>query len=137
MIPEVPTLDVDGDLLRALLAGWIAGAAAAFAATGILVAVLARTTAWRARLTEVRVSLPLVGIIVVNGALLVLTIVGLVLGALYHAGDQPGFSLSIVAAGTALLALGWFVRGRLEWPLWALAGVFVIAYGGLLPLLAG
>lgn len=137
MIPEVPTLDVDGDLLRALLAGWIAGAAAAFAATGILVAVLARTTAWRARLTEVRVSLPLVGIIVVNGALLVLTIVGLVLGALYHAGDQPGFSLSIVVAGTALLALGWFVRGRLEWPLWALAGVFVIAYGGLLPLLAG
>jgi hypothetical protein len=137
VIPDVPTLDVDGDLLRALLAGWIAGAAASFAATAIVVAALAQTTAWRARLTQVRVSLPLVGIIVVNGALLVLTIVGLVLGALYHAGDQPGFSLGIAVAGVTLLALGWFVRGRLEWPIWALVGVFVASYGGLLPLLAG
>ncbi len=137
MIPDVPTIDVNGELLRALLAGWIAGAAASFAATAIVVTVMARTTAWRSRLTEIRASLPLVGIIVVNGALLVLTIVGLILGGLYHAGAQPGFSLGIAVAGVTLLALGWFVRGRLEWPLWALAGVFVASYGGLLPLLAG
>ena len=137
MIPDVPTIDIDGELLRALLAGWIAGAAASFAATTIIVTVMARTTAWRSRLTEIRASLPLVGIIVVNGALLALTIVGLILGGLYHAGEQPGFSLGIAVVGVTLLALGWFVRGRLEWPLWALAGVFVASYGGLLPLLAG
>ena len=63
----MPTLDVDGALLRALMAGWIAGAAAALAATGLLLVVLSRAVAWRYRLSEVRVSLPLVGIIVVNG----------------------------------------------------------------------
>ena len=137
MIPDIPTIDVDGELLRALLAGWIAGAAAAFATTAVVVAALARTNAWRTRLTEVRANLPFLGIVIVNGAILVFTIVGLVLGALYHVGDQPGFSLGIAVAGATLLAVGWFVRGRLEWPLWTLAGIFIAAYGGLLPLLAG
>lgn len=137
MIPDVPTINVDGSLLRALLAGWIAGAAAAFATTAVVVAALARASAWRTRLTEVRASLPLLGIVIVNGAVLVFTIVGLVLGAIYHAGDQPGFSLGIAVAGATLLAVGWFVRGRLEWPLWMLASIFIAAYGGLLPLLAG
>jgi hypothetical protein len=137
MIPEFPTLNVDGDVLRALLAGWIAGAAAAFASTAVVVAAMARTTGWRARLSEVRVSLPLIGILVVNGMLLVLTILGLVLGALYHAANQPGFSLGVALAVATLLSLGWFVRGRLEWPLWALGGILVATYGGMLPLLAG
>ncbi len=127
---------IDESVGRALLAGLIAGVATALATTVIALFVIVRSKRWRERAANTRVPLPLAGVMVVNGAMLAWTALGLVLGALYHAGGNPGFSLAVASAGLLAAAAGSYVIGRVSWPLWATVGIAVTAFAGLLPLLA-
>lgn len=133
---------------RALLAGLIAGVTAAFAVTAIALVALVHDARWRGRALNLRVPPALAGVIVVNGVLLAFTAVGLVLGALYlrAAARQPagGFGspnrlFTLAVAGTVLGVLlgATFVRGRLTRPMAAIALVALLAFGWLLPGLAG
>ena len=128
---------IDAEVGRALLSGLIAGFATALATVVIALLVIVRSERWRERAAGTSVSLPLVGVVVVNGAMLAWTALGLVLGALYHAGGNPAFSLIVAATGLLAVAAGSYVIGRLSWPLWATVGIAVAAFAGLLPLLAG
>lgn len=127
---------IDADVGRALLAGLIAGVATALATIVIALRVIVSSERWRERAANVRVPLPLAGVVVVNGAMLAWTALGLVLGALYHASGNPGFSLVVVASGLLAALAGTYVVGRVSWPLWATVGLAVAAFAGLLPLLA-
>jgi hypothetical protein len=73
---------VDHDAARALLAGFIAGAAVAFATTAIALVTVSRNTALQARLGEAR-RLPLLGVVLANALFLGWTLLGLVLGAAF------------------------------------------------------
>ena len=134
---------MDPEAARALAAGFISGAAAALATTGIALFSMSRNAGWwvraRERVAGARsVPLPLLGIVVVNAMMLAWTLLGLVLGAAYLSLDDPArFRLFLnVAVLVALIAAG-FVRGRMTRTMWVTALVAAVAYGVLLPLLAG
>ena len=134
---------MDPEAARALVAGFISGAAAALASTGIALFSMSRNAEWwvraRERVAGARsVPLPLLGIVIVNAMMLAWTLLGLILGAAYLSLDDPArfrFFLN-VAVLVALIAAG-FVRGRMTRTMWVTALVAALAYGGLLPLLAG
>ena len=134
---------MDLEAARALVAGFIAGAAAALATTGIALYTMSRNFGWwvsaRERVAGAgRVPLPLLGIVVVNAMLLGWTLLGLVLGAAYLSLDDPArFRFFVnIAALVALIAAG-FVRGRMTPVMWSTALVAAAAFGILLPALAG
>ena len=124
---------------RALLAGFIAGAAAAFATTAIALLSMSRSPQWQVRAAGVeRVSLPLLGVALVNGLLLGSTLLGLMLGAAYlGVEDRLRFALLVLAAVAVALAAATYVRGRLTAPMWGTALAAALAFGLLLPALAG
>ena len=134
---------MDPEAARALVAGFISGAAAALASTGIALFSMSRNAEWwvraRERVAGARsVPLPLLGVVIVNAMMLAWTLLGLVLGAAYLSLDDPArFRLFLnVAVLVALIAAG-FVRGRMTRTMWVTALVAAVAYGVLLPLLAG
>ncbi len=134
---------MDPEAARALVAGFISGAAAALASTGIALFSMSRNAEWwvraRERVAGARsVPLPLLGIVIVNAMMLAWTLLGLILGAAYLSLDDPArfrFFLNI-AVLVGLIAAG-FVRGRMTRTMWVTALVAALAYGALLPLLAG
>lgn len=128
-------MTIDFEVVQALLAGWISGAAVAFATTAIVLVVLSRDEGWRARFVRTTVRLPLMGIVVINGMMLVWTLVGLMLGALTLWTDQPGFTVAVTAM-LALALLVWItVVGRPGWAVLSTVAVALAAFGGLLPFL--
>ncbi len=128
-------MSIDPEVGQALLAGWISGAAVAFATTAIVLVVLSRDERWRARFMRTTVRLPLVGIVVINGMMLGWTLVGLMLGAVTLWTDQPGFTVA-VAAMLALALLMWVtVVGRPGWAVLSTVAVALASFGGLLPFL--
>ena len=86
----------------------------------------------------ISVPLPLLGIVIVNAMMLAWTMLGLILGAAHYSLDDPDrFRLfANIAILAALIAAG-FVRGRMTRTMWVTALVAALAYGVLLPLLAG
>ena len=134
---------MDAEAMRALVAGFIAGAAAALATTGMALISMSRDAAWWVRARERvagagKVPLPLLGVVVVNAMMLGWTLLGLVLGAAYDGLDDPArFRLFVNLAILAALVAAGFVRGRMTRAMWSTALVAAIAYGALLPLLAG
>lgn len=126
----------DGDTGRALLAGWVSGAAVAFVTTALVLLAVARDDGWRERLNRTRLRLPLLGVLIVNAMMLFWTLVGLMLGAIHLGIDQPAFSLTIVAIVALALILLSAVRGMPGWLTWSTVGVAVVSFGGLLPALA-
>jgi hypothetical protein len=136
--------------MRALLAGFVSGAAGAFAMSAILLIALAqgvrhghglRFAGWE------RVRLPLIGAVLVNVLMLLWTALGLCLGAGYlrAASHHPGGGLGtpnalftlLVAGGVALLlGMAAFVLRRLPWPVWSTGVVAVLAFAFMLPNLA-
>ena len=134
-------MNPDPEAARALLAGFVAGAAAAFATTAIALVGLSRSARWRARAGQAgRLPLPLLGVVFANGLMLAWTLLGLVLGAAYLGVDDrhPAvFGLAVVGAVAAVLVGTAFVRGRLTAPMWSTALVAALCFGLLLPLLAG
>ncbi|MXW34775.1 MAG: hypothetical protein F4X26_08480 [Chloroflexi bacterium] len=134
---------MDPEAMRALVAGFISGAAAAFMTTGIALYSMSRNAAWWVSARErvaggSRVPLPLLGIVIVNAMMLAWTMFGLILGAAYFSLDDPdAFRFFVnIALLLGLLAAG-FVRGRMTRAMWVTALVAALAYGVLLPLLAG
>ena len=137
----------DGETMRALFSGLVAGAIVAFTTTAIALIAIARDPRWILLASTVRVPLPLAGVVVVNGMMLGCTMVGLVLGAFYLAaeGSVPAGGVgttnllftSLVSGAVALvLAAGIYIRGRLTWPMWSTALVAALSLGWLLPNLA-
>lgn len=138
----------DPSTLQALVAGFISGAAVAFASTAIVLIALARGNWWRRLPERQRIPLPLMGVVFVNALMLSWTLLGLVLGAGYLgvARVAPGaglgspnvrFTLVVTGAILVTLALAAFVRRRVTWPMWWTAGTALLAFGWMLPLLAG
>lgn len=108
---------MDADLAQSLLAGWIAGALDGLIAAGGLVAFVARQPALAGRLPA-RGRLLAVGMIGANALVFGLTLLGLILGALFHraGGEEVAVRFGLVA-GAGLLGVGAlyaFVRGRLR-----------------------
>ena len=126
----------DGETARALLAGWVSGAAVAFTTTALLLVALAHDPAWRAIFGRTTLRLPLIGVIVVNALMLFWTLAGLVLGALYLGTGQPAFSITVVAIAGLGLVLFAFIRGMPGWLTWATVAVALVSFGGLLPALS-
>ncbi len=125
----------DGETARALLAGWVSGAAVAFATTALALFALARDPVWRERFGRTRLRLPLVGVVVVNAMMLFWTVVGLILGAVYLGADQPAFSITVgavIVLGVVLFAV---VRGMPGWLTWSTLAIALASFAGLLPAL--
>ncbi len=135
--------------VRALIAGWVSGAAVAFVSTGVLLVALvqarARGVQWLTGWEQVRPAL--VGILFVNGMMLLWTLLGLVLGAAYLQARalrpepgllSPNFAFTATVAGLLLVSLGlvWFVFRRLAWPVWSIGLAATAAFGWMLPNLA-
>jgi hypothetical protein len=139
---------VTDETARALLAGFVTGAAIAFATTFIGILALSRSGVWRRLPQHRRVPLPLMGVVLVNGMMLGWTALGLLLGAgfLRAESERPDgallstnwvFTTLVVGLTAAVLVASVFVRGRLEWPVWATAIIAVCGFGWMLPGLAG
>lgn len=138
---------MDADPARALLAGFISGAAVAFATTALALVEVSRNPTWRARLGGAP-RLPLLGVLVVNALFVAWTLAGLVLGAVFvgvedrHPDGAPGtgnwvFSLLVVGLALGALLAAGFVLRRFSLPLAGSALVVALAFGVLLPSLAG
>lgn len=132
------------EVLRALLAGLVAGAATALASTVIVLLVLLRDRRWFERVPATSLPLPIAGVLAMNAFLLGWTALGLVLGALLAAAvrARPGaglgspnatFTLAVVLVVAGALGGATVVRGRVTWPSLALAAAATLAFGWLLP----
>jgi len=131
---------VKQDIAQALLAGWLSGATAGLAITGIVLVTAARRPALALRLPW-QSRLGVLGIVVANVLVFSLTLVGLVLGAVQHRTHGDGRFPFFVFAGVVVVGgLYVFVRGgvrRAEAPV-VLAGLAVVAvaFAVMLPALA-
>jgi hypothetical protein len=131
------------DLARALLAGWLAGAITGLAVTAVVLIAAARSPSLAARL-PMRGRLPVLGILMANALAFGLTLVGLVLGAVYHATSfEAGggrFHLVVPVLLLAAFAAYVIVRGRLRAADVLAAGlslgIAALAFGVFLPWLA-
>jgi hypothetical protein len=139
---------VTDETARALLAGFVSGAAVALATTFLGMVVVARSTVWQRLPQNRRVPLPLMGVVFVNLLILSWTALGLLLGAAYlrAESDHPAgallsanwlFTLLVTMGVATAIGAAFAVRGRLEWPVWATAAMAVLAFGWMLPALAG
>ena len=137
----------DGETMRALFSGLVAGAIVAFATTAITLIAIARDPRWILMASTVRVPLPLAGVVMVNGMMLGWTLVGLVLGAFYLAAEastptgglgSTNVLFTSLVAGAVVLVLGavTYIRGRVTWPMWSTALVAALSLGWVLPNLA-
>ena len=135
------------DVMQALVAGLIAGSTTAFTCTTILLVALRRGATWFGRMPAVGIPMPLVGMALMNGFLLGWTALGLALGAAAHALEQSRpadglaspnmlFTFVVTASIAVLLGMTALVRGRLGWPILAMAGSATVAFGWMLPWLA-
>ncbi len=139
---------MESETLRALLAGLIAGVAGALAHAAVLLVALVRSRAWLALGQSRRAPAPLAGVFLANLLVLLWTAVGLSLGAAFLRAEaaRPDGALgsgnalfSVLVGGAIALVVGAtaVVWGRPGWPVWASAGVALLAFGWLLPALAG
>ncbi len=135
------------EVLRALLAGLIAGFTTALACTTIVLLVLWRDRSWFERVPQTAVPLPVVGVVAMNGFILGWTLLGLVLGAAFIrmevarpsgglGSPNLAFTLAVLAATAGALGIASFVRARITWPAVAVSVSAGVAFGWLLPWLA-
>lgn len=135
------------EVLRALLAGLIAGVVVALLSTAVVLVVLWRDRSWFERVPQLPLPPALVGVVVVNGFLLAWTALGLLFGAAFLrfevlrgasglGSPNVAFTLVVLAVSGAALGGSAFVRGRVTWPWFAVAAGGCLSFGWLLPWLA-
>ena len=131
-------MDAEPALLAAVLAGWVSGFAVALASTGYLMFGLSRA---RIRpLPNLRVSLPLFGIVAINALVISWTLAGIVAGVVYHLAGPSRFIAGTIAVHVLAALVYAIARGhpgsgeaRVVWvTLLTSAGTFI----GVLPFLA-
>jgi len=135
---------VDVVLVQGLLAGWITGAAAGLAMTALLLTMAARSPNLAQRM-PFQNRLVIVGIVAANATVFVLSLVGLVLGALWHrtssSAETSYFGFVVLGWLVAMAGLYAFVRGRVRGAEAGLVlgalGICAVAFGVALPWLAG
>lgn len=132
-------MNTNTELLQALLAGWLAGAIAGMTATAAVIIFVVTTPAVRERMPWAN-RLPVLAILMANGLTFGLTLVGLVLGAVFHnvgGRDEPlRFGLIAAAGCVALGGLYLFVRGvrgRESPVLLTCVVTCALSFGGVLP----
>ena len=132
-------MSAEVDAARALFSGFVSGAVAAFATVALALWAMSRSVRWRTRIASLgRLPLPLVGVVLVNVALLGWTLLGLLLGAAYIEVADP-LRFGLIVHGLVLIAVvaAAFVLRGLSGAIWATAIVAAFAFGVLLPALAG
>jgi hypothetical protein len=118
-----------GEALRAILAGWVTGAAIGIVNLGVLMVLLAREREPMARFPGLKVSLPIFGVIVANVMVFGWTLVGIVLGFIYTLMSPGAFVAVVVAVGVFVGAAYGVLRGvaaseaKFVWPSLALGTV--------------
>lgn len=131
-------IEAEPSLFAAVLAGWVCGFAVALASTGYLMFGLSRA---RLRpLPDLKVSLPILGIVAVNALVIAWTLAGIAAGVAYHLAGASRFALGTVAIHLLAALVYAVARGR---PgsgeallVWATLGTSLGAFLGLLPFLA-
>ena len=128
-------MSAEVDAARALFSGFVSGAVVAFATVAIALWAMSRSVRWRTRIASLgRLPLPLVGVVIVNVAVLGWTLLGLLLGAAYIQVADP-LRFGLIVHGLVLIAVlaAAFVLRGLNGAIWATAIVAAFAFGVLLP----
>lgn len=134
----IALIEAEPALFAAVLAGWVSGFAVALASTGYLMFGLSRA---RFRpLPDLKVSLPIFGIVAVNALVIAWTLAGIGAGVAYHLAGQPGFTAGVAALHLLAALVYAAARGR-PWSgearvVWATLLTSLGAALGLLPFLA-
>lgn len=134
----IALIEAEQALFAAVLAGWVCGFAVALASTGYFMFGLSRATI--RPLPNLRVSLPIFGIVAVNALMVAWTLAGIGAGVGYYLLGGARFTAGVTAVH-ALAALVYSVaRGR---PgsgearvIWATIATSLVAFAGVLPFLA-
>ncbi len=117
------------DALRAILAGWITGAAIGIVNLGVTMILLAREPDPMSRFPMLKVSLPVFGIVVANVLMIGWTLVGVLLGFVYTLVTPGAFVVGVIALGVFAGVAHFVLRGptaaeaKLVWPSLAIATV--------------
>jgi len=134
----IALIESEPSLFAAVLAGWVCGFAVALASTGYLMFGLSRT---RLRPSpDLKVSLPILGIVAINALAIAWTLTGIGAGAAYHLAGQARFTTGVVALHLLAALIYAVARGRLvdgeARIVWATLLTSLAAFLGLLPFLA-
>ena len=132
-------MNVNVELAQALFAGWVAGAIAGMVTTAVVMIFVVTTPAVRTRMPWAN-RLPILAILMANALTFGLTLVGLILGAVFHnvGGRGEPLTFGLVAAGACVALGGLYLfvrgaRGRESPVLLTLVVTCGLAFGGLLP----
>lgn len=107
---------MDVGLAQSLSAGWVAGAVAGMASTMALIIGVVRTSVLASRLPWSDRPV-ILAIVMANALTFGLTLVGLVLGAVFHrtgVEDPQRFGMVVVGASVVIAAFYIFVRGGIR-----------------------
>lgn len=131
-------IEAEPSLFAAVLAGWVCGFAVALACTGYVMFALSR--AHLRPLPDLKVSLPIFGIVAVNALVIAWTLAGIGAGVAFYAAGAARFTGAVAAAHLLLAVVYAVARGRL-WSgearvVWATLLTSLVAFGGALPFLA-
>lgn len=126
------------DALRAILAGWVTGAAIGVVSLGAIMILLARESDPMGRFPMIRVSLPVFGIVMANVLVIGWTLVGILLGFLYTLLSPGAYIVGVIALGSFVWAAHFVLRGstagetKFVWPSLVIATVL---FASMVPVL--
>lgn len=131
-------IEAEPSLFAAVLAGWVCGFAVALACTGYVMFGLSRMHL--RPLPDLKVSLPIFGIVAVNALVIGWTLVGIGAGVAFYATGTGRFTGGVAAAHVLLVLVYAVARGHL-WSgearvVWATLLTSLVAFAGVLPFLA-
>lgn len=134
----IALIEAEPSLFAAVLAGWVCGFAVALASTGYLMFGLSRA---RLRpLPDLKVSLPIFGIVAINALVVAWTLAGIGAGVAYHLAGQARFAAGVAAVHLLAALVYAAARGRLASGearvVWATLLTSLGTFLGLLPFLA-
>lgn len=134
----IALIEAEPSLFAAVLAGWVSGFAVALACTGYVMFGLSRMHL--RPLPDLKVSLPIFGIVAVNALVIAWTLAGIGAGVAYDAAGPARFTAGVVAVHLLMALVYGVARGRLgsgeARVVWATLLTSLAAFAGVLPFLA-